>query len=303
MRKLLSFILLMVFSFSLVSCQGEIKLENEVNIITPYGTPYLALGGLLDKENVKIDAVNGADGIKAALITGEYDVVVAPVNLASQLYNGGKSKYMIEAVITMNNAYIVTDSANKLDSIKDLANEKVLAFGQTGIPGSILKTLYANNNLDASLIDFSQASSTAVYSVYAGNSTDAKYVLMSEPEISKLVVNDKKNVKTLDLTKELGVDVPQACILVNPNSTKQEDIDSLLKLVENNVKELNANPAKYADIIIPLDRTFEAMTKNVIVRSIPLTNIVYKKASNFKTEINNILSILGVKAPNEEFYR
>lgn len=302
MRKLLSFILLMVLSFSLISC-GEVKLENEVNIITPYGTPYLALGGLLDKENVKIDAVNGADGIKTALVKGEYDVVVAPINLASQLYNKGNSKYVIEAVITMNNAYIVTKSTNKLESIKDLANEKVLAFGQTGIPGSVLKTLYANNNLDASLIDFSQASSTAVYSIFAGNTTDAKYVLMSEPDISKLVVNDKIEIKTLDLTKELGIDVPQACILVNPNSEKQEDINNLLKLVENNVKELNNNPAKYADKIIPLDRTFEAMTKDVIVRSIPLTNIVYKKASGFKNEINNILSILGVASPSEEFYR
>ena len=44
---------------------------------------------------------------------------------------------------------------------------------------------------------------------------------MSEPEISKLVVNDKKEIKTLDLTQVLGTDVPQACILVNPNSEKQ----------------------------------------------------------------------------------
>ena len=49
-------------------------------------------------------------------------------------------------------------------------------------------------------------------------------------------LNDKKDVKTLDLTKELGVDVPQACIYVNPNSEKQNDIDNLLKLIESNIK-------------------------------------------------------------------
>ena len=153
------------------------------------------------------------------------------------------------------------------------------------------------------MIDFSQASSSAVYSIFAGGSSGAKYALMSEPEISKLVLNDKKEVKSLDLTKELGVDVPQACIYVNPNSEKQNDIDNLLKLIENNIKSLNKNPSKYADEVIALDRTFEAMTKEVIVRSIPLTNIVYKEASNFKTEINNILTILGVPNPSEEFYR
>lgn len=302
MKKFFIFMFLIITTLSLASC-GNVKVENEVKIITPYGTPYLALGGLLDEENVKIDAVNGADGLKTALVKGEYDVVVAPINLGAQLFNKGNSKYVIEAVITMNNAYIVTENTNKLDSIKDLEGQNVLGFGQTGIPGSVLKTLYSNNNLDQSLIDFSQASSSAVYSIFAGGSTNAKYALMSEPEISKLVLNDKKEVKSLDLTKELGVDVPQACIYVNPNSEKQNDIDNLLKLIENNIKSLNKNPSKYADEVIALDRTFEAMTKEVIVRSIPLTNIVYKEASNFKTEINNILTILGVPNPSEEFYR
>lgn len=302
MKKILGFILLFIFTLTFSSC-GKVELENEVTIITPYGTPYLALGGLLNEDNVKIDAVNGADGLKTALVKGEYDVVVAPINLGAQLFNKGNSKYVIEAVITMNNAFIVTDSNNKLDSIKDLVGQKVLAFGQTGIPGSVLKTLYTNNKFDQSLIDFSQASSSAVYSLFAGGSSDAKYALMSEPEISKLVLNDKTDIKTLDLTKELGVDVPQACIYVNPSSQKQNDINSLLKIIENNIKSLNKNPSKYADEIISLDRTFEAMTKEVIVRSIPLTNIVYKEADNFKTEINNILSILKVPNPSEEFYR
>ena len=76
-----------------------------------------------------------------------------------------------------------------------------------------------------------------------------------------------------------------------------------MKLVENNIKSLNNNPEKYADLIIPLDRSFAAMTKEVIVRSIPLTNIVYKKATTNKSAIENILSILGVGLPSEEFYR
>lgn len=304
MKKLFSFIFLLITTLSLASC-GKVELENQVKIVTPYGTPYLALGGLIGKENVSITPVNGAPGVQAALADGEYDVVVAPINLGAKLFGLGNSKYVIEAVITMNNAYIVTDVNNKLDSIKDLAGQKVLGFGESGIPGSVLKELYEENGLDLSLIEFSQmiASSTAVYAAYAGGSTDAEYVLMSEPEISKLVVNDKKEIKTLDLTKELGVDVPQACIFVNPDSTKQDDIDGLLKLIESNVKSLNKNPDKYADLIIPLDRTFEAMTKEVIVRSIPLTNIVYKEADGFKDEINNILDLLGVAKPSEEFYR
>ena len=56
------------------------------------------------------------------------------------------------------------------------------------------------------------------------------------------------------------------------------------------------------DKVLSLDRIFTEMGKDVIVRSIPLTNIVYKDAKEFKDEINNILSILVVKNPDDSFY-
>ena len=187
--------------------------------------------------------------------------------------------------------------------MNDLVGQKVLAFGQTGIPGSILTKVYNDNsNLDINNVDFTNASSAAVYSIFAGGSSDAKYALMSEPEISKLVLNDKIEVKTLDLCKQLGVDVPQACVYVNPNSSNKEDVTKVLTLISENVKSLNADPASYADKVLPLDRAFESMGKDLIVRSIPLTNIVYKDAKESKTEITNILSLLGVASPKDEFY-
>ena len=136
MKKLLSFILLFIFTLSFSSC-GNVELTSQVKVITPYGTPYLAIGGLINTENVKIDAVNGAAGVQAALVSGEYDIVIAPINLAANLYNKGNSKYQIEAVLTMNNAYVVTDSSNKLDSTADLVSKELFGFGAIGIPGKV----------------------------------------------------------------------------------------------------------------------------------------------------------------------
>ena len=113
----------------------------------------------------------------------------------------------------------------------------------------------------------------------------------------------KMEIKTLDLAKELGQDVPQACILVNPNSSNQENIEGVLKLIQNNVKDLNKNPEEYAHNVVGLDRTFEAMKEEVIAASLPKSNIVYKHADKVQEEINNILSMLGVDEPNEGFYR
>ena len=68
-------------------------LKNEVTILVPNGTPYIGLGGLLDEENISITAVNGADNLKSGLVSESYDIIVAPVNLGTQLYSKGNSKY------------------------------------------------------------------------------------------------------------------------------------------------------------------------------------------------------------------
>ena len=302
MKKIVLVICLLLSSLCISGCNKN-KLEDEVSIIVPYGSPYLAIGGLIEVENLKIEAVNGAQNLQMALVSGSHDIVIAPINLGAKLFNGGKSNYKIAAVLTLNNTYIITREENKLESFEDLENEKVLGFGQTGIPGSILTKLYNENSfLDINNVDFTFASSSAVYSVFSGGSSDAKYALMSEPEISKLVLNDNIKVKTLDLSKMLDINVVQACVYINPNSENLEEVERVLSMIKDNVSFLNNNPNEYVDKILSLDRTFNETGKEVLIRSIPLTNIVYKEAMEYKTEINNILSILGVKNPDDSFY-
>ena len=317
MKKIFSLLSLVLLALLMVSCgdkkENEVPkelptttLSSEVKILTPGGTPYLALGGLLVNEKIKIDVSTGPEVLQANLPKGEYDIIVAPVNLGTMLYNKGNSEYQMSHVITGNNAYIVTKSENKLDSISDLAGEEVLAFGKSasiGIPGSILKKAYTENNLDASNIKYEYASSDEVYQAFKNDLTTAKYALMSEPEISKLVLTDKMDVKTLDLSEVLGANFAQACVYVNPNSQNQEDINKVLALIDEMIKFLNENVEVYADTVIPLDRKFEAMGKDVIVRSIPLTNIVFKEAKSNKSDVENTLNMLGVALPKDEFYR
>ena len=317
MKKIISLLSLVLLAVLMVSCSDEetpevhlelptTTLSSEVSILTPTGTPYLAIGGLLVNDKIKIDVSEGPDMLQTSFPKGSYDIIIAPVNLGTMLYNKGNSAYQMSHVITGNNAYVVTKAENKLDGMADLANEEVLAFGKSasiGIPGSILKKAYQQNNLDESKIKYEYASSTEVYQAFVNNLTDAKYALMSEPEISKLVLKDKINVKTLDLSQVLGASFAQACVYVNPNSQNQEDINKVLSLIDEMIKFLNANTSTYADAVIPLDRKFEAMGKDVIIRSVPLTNIVFKEAKTNKTDIENTLNMLGVPLPNNAFYR
>ena len=301
MKKVLFplFILLIIF---MCSCTNNSTLDTEVSVITPKGIPFLAIGGLLEEENVNIESVAGAENLQTALATGSHDIVIAPLNLGAKLYNANKSNYKVAAIVTANNAYIVSREENPLDSVYDLVGEKVIAFGATGIPGNILKTVYERNDLlDVEDIDFSFSSSADVYSVFAGDSTSAKYALMSEPEITKLQLKDNIKVKKIDLCDVLGVYTPQACIFVNPNSDK-ELVNKVLEMIEDNSAYLNNNPDKYAKKVVKLDKSFELMGKDIISNSIPNANIEYKNALDSRMEIENILTIIGVTLPNDEFY-
>jgi hypothetical protein len=73
-------------------------------------------------------------------------------------------------------------------------------------------------------------------------------------------------------------------------------------LIKENIKSLNENSTAYVEKIIALDRNFEGTGKEVLINSIPTSNIVYKEASEAKTIVEAILTILNISAPNEEFY-
>ena len=313
MRKIVNTFSMLLLFLLMVSCSidknaaelPKVELENEVSILVPSGTPYLALCGLLNSEKIKVDISNGPSGLQSALPSGAYDIVVAPINLAVNLYNKGNSGYQVSHILTANNTFVVTKNENKLDSILDLKDEKVLAFASNGIPANILRKVYNDNQLDISNVDFSLASSAAVYSLFAGGSTDAKYVLMSEPEISKLIINDKMSINVLHLSKVLDADIAQACLYVNPNSKNIDDINKVLNLIGELVEYLNLYPKAYADAVLQLDesRTLIAMGKDVIVNSIPQTSIIFKEAKTNKSDIENTLNMLGVDLPNDSFYR
>ena len=305
MKKIFSLVFIFLICLSLFSCDNT---TTQVTMIVPVGTPFLAVGSLLENKDLQIEAVSGTENLTAALSSGSHDIVIAPINLGSTLYLAEKSKYQIASVITMNNAYIVTKASNKLDGIDDLVGKNIVGFGKKGVPGSLLKHLYqTEEKLDYSILENNDnwySSGVEVYGLFKGGTVE--YALMSEPEISSLILNDKIEVNTLNLCELLDKEiVPQACVFINPNSTKQEEIKNILELIQNNISYLNENPEGYADKIIPLHNSFKSMGKEVIVRSIPLTSIVYVEASSIKKEILDILLLLdptNSRILDEKFY-
>lgn len=304
MKKLV-FILVI---FSLIGCMDLIQppVNNEpigkVSIISPLGIPYLAVAPLKANPNIQMENVSGTENLQAALVGKTYDIVIAPINLGAKLYNAGKSSYKLVAPITYNNSYIVARSHLPLASIDDLIGQKVIAFGEMGIPGSVLKKIYTDNSkLDIANVDYTLKSSANVYASFLGEGNNDSYALMSEPEISKLKVIKKIDVKTLDLCSVLGANVPQAAVFVNPDSNLK-DVDAVLKIIEDNIKSLNDNPTSYADKVLAIDEHFfSSIGREVIIDMIPNASIKYG-VQTVKEDCANILAILGISGVADEFY-
>ena len=128
------------------------------------------------------------------------------------------------------------------------------------------------NELDISNVKYNYGSSANVYTNF--KAPDANYALMSEPEISRLIIEDKVNIKTIDLKTVLGTDFAQACVYVNSNSTNSEDVNKVLTLMGEMNKVLNENNIGHIGTICGrfyamdreqnYDRTLNESSRNIL---------------------------------------
>ena len=298
MKNIFKVLMMLVLALALVGCGGG-KVEEEVKIIVPQGNPFIAVGNLIGEENINIESVNGAAGVKAGLVGNDYDIVIAPLNLGAQLYVGGKSKYVLDSVIALGNTYIISNKETKLDSIKDLQDKTILAYSQGGTPDIILQYALSKNNVNAK-IEY-KPSLTEVVPFFVQGQYD--YILAAEPVITSLKVNKNKELNVLNLQDVVDATIMQAAIFVNPDSTKQDSINVVIDKIKDNIENMNKNPEVYANSIIEKDVYFKDLTANIMSQSIPNSNLDFVKAKENIAKVESYLTMIGYKLPDEAFYR
>ncbi len=297
-KNLLKVFMLVFALVALMGC-GEVKVEEEVKIIVPQGNPFIAVGNLVGEENINIESVNGAAGVKAGLVGGEYDIVIAPLNLGAQLYNAGQSKYVLDSVIALGNTYIISNKDTKLDSISDLQDKTILAYSQGGTPDIILQYALKQKNITA-VIEY-QPSLAEVVPFFVQGKYD--YILAAEPVITNLKVNKNKELNIINIQDVVDSTIMQAAIFVNPNSEKQDSIDAVISKIKDNIEEMNKDPEGYANSIIEKDVYFKDLGANIMTQSIPNSNLDFVKAKDNKAKVESYLTMIGYKLPDEAFYR
>ena len=118
--------------------------------MAPDGAPALAIAKLIyDNDNLGTGKTVEYSVISSALVmpnlsNGSADIIVAPVNLASKFYKANGNDYVMVAVLTHGNFYILSTTEI---SIKDLKGKQVAVPNQGAVSDWTFKMVLYKNNL------------------------------------------------------------------------------------------------------------------------------------------------------------
>lgn len=124
--------------------------KNSYTFMAPDGAPALAISKLIYNNDdlgtgKSIDySVIQSTQVVQNLSSGVPDIVVAPVNIASKLYKANGNDYVMVAVLTHGNFYILSTTQI---SISDLNGKQVAVPNQGAVPDWTFKMVLQKNNL------------------------------------------------------------------------------------------------------------------------------------------------------------
>jgi NitT/TauT family transport system substrate-binding protein len=311
-----------------------------IKIVMPDGAPLLSLAKMRAEnfviENgyaVSYETLPTADLLTAALMNGEADFAVAPINVCSVMYNGGKG-YRLAGVSIWGIMHIVSNQAGTLtpDSLK---GQTVLAFTKGGTPGITLRSILTQNGIDYVEQDIATpVPSNAVNIVYlnaadevknalvAGklNEVEIKYALLPEPVATAIAgatsnkYSAKINVQTEWEKANGGARYPQAGLIFHERLLENDAafVDKCIALAEMSTGWAFDNPLRAGtlakDVLksngIPGGAPVQAAVR---AGRLPLQFVYADEAKDAVSAYLEIIrkenpTLIGGKLPDEAFY-
>lgn len=305
-KKIFTLLLLLVLGLSVVSCTNDEK----VNLLVPSGAPTLGIASALDNHADMIDyeVVLGSDALTAGFTNGDYDIIIAPVNLGAKFYNSlNNFDYTFYQTVVGGCFYLV--SSNELTSINDIDNQEITVFGKNSTPDVIIRSLisYYNLNVTINYVDDVNAANASLVS------GEATIIVSAQPSISKFNASGK--FYTLDLQEEWAkmadsqYAVPQAGIFVKTSRKDNKSVKKVLSYLNESLSLSNTNPSSLAASAVKVDETLNKVGEETLTKAIPLChfiNTTYNKAE-IEFYFNKLIELglsgaVGGKLPDEDFY-
>lgn len=128
-------------------------IKTSVSVAVPDGAPALSIAKFIyDNETFGTGKtfeykVVASGNIATEMQLGDSDIIVMPVNAASNLYNKFYADpYKLVSVVTHGNLYIM--SSEKIDSISDLKGKTVGSIGLGLVPDLTFRSILSKNNIE-----------------------------------------------------------------------------------------------------------------------------------------------------------
>lgn len=314
-KRLFTMLSLSMAAIALASCGKKKNDKNDddnykLNIACPSGAPLMAISGAVEADNIghELNIIEDTTTIPSIFqaTQNREDIIVAPVNSGTALYNNGKSSYKLAAVITWGNTYFASQKANF--TLNDINGNAITLFGETSINTGIAKYVLAKKNITPTEYLFPDPDEVKGANQLLIQNANVM-VMTADPMLT--VAKSKKTITSYsisDLYKEItNHDYPQAAIFVNPDTYEEhkEKFDEFFGAVEQTCQKAETNPSEVAEksIILGIQQT-----KEILTAAIPGCNLKYVKASDAKADLafaateEGLKQYFGNKAPDNSFY-
>ena len=256
----------------------------------------------------------GAAGeISPLLASGELDIIAAPVNLASVLYNNTDGQVRFAAVNTLGVLYVVQKGGDPIESIADLEGKTIYATGQGQTPEYSLRYLLTENGLDPDTDVTIEFKSEPTEVVALMNQQETAIAMLPQPFVT-VAQNSVEGLEiALDLTEEWdkldnGTAFVTAGLIVRADFIEQypQQFEKFMEEYAASTEYANENVADAA----ALCEKFDIIAAAVAETAIPYCNITCITGEEMKTMASAYLEILfeqdaesvGGALPDDDLY-
>lgn len=281
--------------FMLVGC-GSSTNKVEINIMSPYGAPSIALIPTIKHDRESVTLVSGADLLLAELVkaTPDYKMVIAPINLGLSLINKEQTNYRLLAIVSWGNLYIIGEEG-ALDQ-----EENILAmFGKEAVPQKI-----ADFTLDSKTILAEQVYFPSVLDASAQLITNkAQAALLAEPFLTKTLSEHSQLSILVDIQARYNSitglnNYPQAALFVDKDAFASDPqvFVEYVAMLRDYVEKANVDPSILkADLDEINAKELGLPGTDIVVSALTRMNLDVVFAYEKKDEIKTFMELFNVK--------
>lgn len=262
--------------------------------------------------NFSVAAIPSADVMVAALLTGELDAAVLPVNVAAKLYNAGLD-YKLLAVVGNGMVKVVTTDPT-IRTAGDLHGRNVYVAGQGATPEFLLRTVLpvAGVDPDADLrMVFSMPYPEMAASLIAGT---IQIAVLPEPFATMALKGNAAARVPFSLTElwkqATGYDDYPMSVFVARSTLIEKHTDAvraLFRAYEKSIARVIGDPETAGALV---ERHDMGLTAAVATAAIPSCAFTFTPSAEARQALEALLSVfldaapasIGAKLPDDGWY-